>query len=673
MKKIDIRKSLDDKVRSAEWTDSDTWKVLDRIRKTASVSASRRFTAFLPAAAALVLVLCIGAALLLRAGTPDQIRDPLRPIETALSPSSGPYEESIRLYLREEYPEVADKLVPLELSTEKDGIRVTLHSALVNGKAAYILFSAQDLEGDRVTPDMRFSLGLTDDAGDCWRISGSWSPAYVPEEHKAAFFAECKADGPVRPGEHTVSLNLENLRFYEGEEADLLPLLKQYAPADGKGIAEVNVPLYRTASLAGIGWADGLLHVQIDAGDYKSVNLFSAQFGCRVAGTDQDGSGLGESRYKTLEWGGLAESGHPLQVDYISEVSPEERDSLTELTVVFREVSDVAEGIWEIAFPVTPVPGGETPETASEDALSCEEAVRLKLEERWPGIMDQLKPVNLSCEDQGVRMEILSGLIRGNESWIVWSLEDLEGGQLDETNFNIMHEWDTVGPIESESDASLYWNSEEHKAVYLWHRTYTSLNEPVDGCYTYYMDQLYHHEAETFDLKPLLKEYAESVEGIRPPDHAMAFNGYYGERAPDGLKFLDYTCPLDIPLTERGKLLLTGIGWIDGKLHVQIHEAEPSFCKIDENRFSRYDSVNVVNYSYNGYDFDKVYRNSPFTWEDPDNPWDRWLEFILDSSPDDVRLMSLKAEMGFTTATATGNWEIRVPVSMIREEAGTAD
>ena len=93
-------------------------------------------------------------------------------------------------------------------------------------------------------------------------------------------------------------VNLENLRFYEGEEADLLPLLKQYAPADGKGIAEVNVPLYRTASLAGIGWADGLLHVQIDAGDYKSVNLFSAQFGCRVAGTDQDGSGLGESRYK---------------------------------------------------------------------------------------------------------------------------------------------------------------------------------------------------------------------------------------------------------------------------------------------------------------------------------------------------------------------------------------
>ena len=83
--------------------------------------------------------------------------------------------------------------------------------------------------------------------------------------------------------------------------------------------------------------------------------------------------------------------------------------------------------------------------------------------------------------------------------------------------------------------------------------------------------------------------------------------------------------------------------------------------------------MNVVNYSYNGYDFDKVYRNSPFTWEDPDNPWDRWLEFILDSSPDDVRLMSLKAKMGFTTATATGNWEIRVPVSMIREEAGTAD
>ena len=669
MKKIDIRKSLDDKVRSAEWTDSDTWKVLDRIRKTASATAPRRFTAFLPAAAALVLVLCVGIALLLRPGVPDQIRDPLRPIETALSPSSGAYEESIRRKLREEYPDIADRLIPLELSTEKDGIRITLHSALVNSEVAYILFSAEDLEGDRVNPDMWFSLGLADDAGDSWSLSGSLSPAYVPEEHKAAFFAECTADGPVRPGKHTASLSIETLRFYESEEADLLPLLKQYAPADGEGIAEVNVPLYRTASLAGIGWADGLLHVKIDAGDYKSVNLFSTQFSCRAAGTDRDG----ENRYRTMEWGGLAESGHPLSVDFISEVSPEEKDSVTELTAVFREVTDVSEGTWEILFPVTPVPGGEAPEAAEEAALSCEETVRLKLEERWPGITDRLKPVNLVCEDQGIRMEILSGLIRGNESWIVWSLEDLEGSRLDETNFNVMHEWDTVGPIESASDVPLYWNGEEHKAVYLWHRTYTSVNEPEDGCYTYYMHQLYHHEEETFDLKPLLKEYAESVEGVLPPDHATAYNGYWGEKAPEGVKFLDYTHPLDIPLTERGKLLLTGIGWIDGKLHVQVHEAEPSFCEISEQRFSRYNSVNVFNYSYNGFYFDKVYRSSPFTWEDPDNPWDRWQEFILDSSPDDVKLMSLTAKMGFTTVTVTGNWEIPVPVSVIREEAGTEE
>ena len=670
MKKIDIRKSLDEKVRSVEWTDSDAWKVLDRIRKASRVSAGRRFTALLPAVAALALVLCVGLALLLRPGAPDQIRDPLRPIETALSASSGAFEDSIRQVLREEYPDVADKLIPMNLSTEKDGIRITLHSARVEGNEAYVLFSVQDLEGDRVNPDMRFSLALTDDAGAAWNISSHISPGYSPEEHKAMFFAHCLVQTPVSPGVHTASLSIKTLRFCENTQVDLLPLLEQYAPANGEGIAEVNVPLYKTASLTGIGWSGGQLHVQIDAGDYKSVNLFSTQFGCRVTVTDEDGSGRAEDRYRTPEWTSMSERGYPLQADYISDVSPEERGSLTELVAVFREVTEVAEGTWEILFPAVPGIGGKAVDKA---ALSCEEAVRLEMEKIYPGIMDELRPVNLSCEDQGIRMEIISGLIRGNESWVIWSLEDREGGRLDQTNFNIMHEWDTVGPLAAESDFPLYWNGEEHKAVYLWHRTYSAVNEPEDGCYTYYMNQLYHHEAETVNLKPLLKEYAETAEGICPPDHTMAFYGYYGQPVPQELKILDYTHPLDIPLTDRGRVLLTGIGWIDGQLHVQVHEAEPSFCEIGENQYSRHNSVNVVNTSYMGFNFDQFYGQSPFAWEDPDNPWDRWQEFVFDSAPDDEKLMTLTAELGFTTVTVTGDWEVRVPVSLIREESGAAD
>ncbi len=48
-------------------------------------------------------------------------------------------------------------------------------------------------------------------------------------------------------------------------------------------------------------------------------------------------------------------------------------------------------------------------------------------------IAESLKPVNLSCEDNGIRMEVISAKKEGQKAHIYISMQDLEGDRIDET------------------------------------------------------------------------------------------------------------------------------------------------------------------------------------------------------------------------------------------------
>ena len=55
--------------------------------------------------------------------------------------------------------ELAGKLVPLNLSCENDGIRLELLAAAVTERETLIIYSMQDLEGDRIQRNSSFRLG----------------------------------------------------------------------------------------------------------------------------------------------------------------------------------------------------------------------------------------------------------------------------------------------------------------------------------------------------------------------------------------------------------------------------------------------------------------------------------------------------------------------------------
>ena len=67
-------------------------------------------------------------------------------------------------------------------------------------------------------------------------------------------------------------------------------------------------------------------------------------------------------------------------------------------------------------------------------AGATSETVNGWLYQQWPRLATLLMPVNMSCEDQGIRMEVISAVAEGNEVLINYSMQDLEGNRIDENS-----------------------------------------------------------------------------------------------------------------------------------------------------------------------------------------------------------------------------------------------
>lgn len=310
---------------------------------------------------------------------------------------------------------------------------------------------------------------------------------------------------------------------------------------------------------------------------------------------------------------------------------------------------------------------GETAEAAQHPDVA---AAISSLREEHPEIAEELRPVNLECTKQGIRVEIVSALVKGRSSWILWTMQDLEGDRINETSASIFNHPNNIGEASDYIYCYKAYNAEEKRLTVLEEIRYDTMNEPEDGLYLLEADDVYIYEDETVDLKPLLERYRNTAEGIDPPADAWPYhNGIQGDLVPQDLKVLDFENPVNVRLGGKGNLLLTGIGWINGELHVQIHEADPAFCETHDDGISliRRNSVAISNRSGEGEPFGYS-GDSPYAWNGSGGRWDEWLEFVLGSAPEDEETMTLTAELSYATRTVRDTWEFRIPVSAIRAE-----
>ena len=189
-----------------------------------------------------------------------------------------------------------------------------------------------------------------------------------------------------------------------------------------------------------------------------------------------------------------------------------------------------------------------------------------------PSLAQMLKPVQLSCEDQEIKMEILSAAVYENEAAIYVSLQDLtDQNRIDETtdlfdSYHINRAFDS-----SASCSRVSFDEETGIATFLINISQWNDQEIGGDKITFYFTEFLSNkskfEGELTELD--LNSVAEANETQKPE----SFRGGGGKELDYESRFdLKYLVPVDGGiLSPIDGVTVTNVGFVDGKLHIQLY------------------------------------------------------------------------------------------------------
>ena len=270
-----------------------------------------------------------------------------------------------------------------------------------------------------------------------------------------------------------------------------------------------------------------------------------------------------------------------------------------------------------------------------------------------PSLAQMLKPVQLSCEDNGIKMEVLSAAVYENEAAIYISLQDLtDQNRIDETtdlfdSYRINRGFDS-----SASCSRVSFNEETGIATFLINISQWNDQEIGGDKITFYFTEFLSNkskfEGELTELD--LNSVTEAKETQLPE----SFRG-------GGGKELDYESRFDLKylVSVDGGLLspvdgvtVTNIGFVDGKLHVQLYfEDILSYDNHGYIKMCDKDGNQAESYHFSFWDDKKV---------------GSYEEIIYDISPEDIENYTAYGYFVTCKNLTEGYWQVTFPLENIK-------
>lgn len=267
------------------------------------------------------------------------------------------------------------------------------------------------------------------------------------------------------------------------------------------------------------------------------------------------------------------------------------------------------------------------------------------------------RPVQRSCEDNGVRMEVLSAYIHENTAEIYISMRDLSGVGLDATT-DLFDSYQIHAPFDSEGICTLSSYDPDTKTATFLITIRQRIGQRIAG------DKL------TFSVRKLLFNKQSTIGVVENVDLAsMDINTQTQIVRPRGVSAIDFAVKSDahkdyIVLKPDGAIAspadgvaLTGIGYVDGRLHIQVYYA---------------DILNTDNhgevYLFNSSTGARIAANGSIAFFD-DSKNGSYEDYIFtDVSPETLGDYVLYGD--FTTASPAleGNWSVTFPLENTESE-----
>ena len=288
-----------------------------------------------------------------------------------------------------------------------------------------------------------------------------------------------------------------------------------------------------------------------------------------------------------------------------------------------------------------------------------EDIINEGLEAQWPGITKELIPVNLSCEKQGLRFEVISAVVKRHEAYYVWSIQDLESDRINSENQNSYgFITDNFRAGASLDGIGLLYEDTEHRYTFGTKRIYDKELPSGDGTFTLGINELPVQHRILADLAPYREKYGKTEKGKELPKLLQNYSRFDRDEWQENGMVLDDTHPLEIKLDED--IFLTGIGWINGELHARIH--------FKDNR-EIFTESGLNDLRFNSFLCCGVREIATLEWDDTDDGIPDWVEYVLEISPEDAdRMGGFEVELITLTEYVEDTWEVEVPLRLVRED-----
>lgn len=297
----------------------------------------------------------------------------------------------------------------------------------------------------------------------------------------------------------------------------------------------------------------------------------------------------------------------------------------------------------------------------AKPAAKIDDWIMKELEEWFPDIAGDMKPLNLVSENEYAKVELVCGLIRGQDGWFVFALDDPEGTWSRQKNTYMDLGTHLRGLSYNDLLTHIFdKNPEEHKALQLWHFQFGWKVPGPDSTLTIVADNPEMEVYERMDIPASLVDSAEITEGVDLPDH-ITDRIKTGSTSPAKTeKVLDYNNPLDVSLTKD--IRLTGIGVIDNQLHVQLHHLGESRIDAGMGSYPAW-SAELFCHVEDGV-------RDPFVlgWDDTEDGDSDWMEFVFNCTPEELSPAPFFAEFMQASTPMPGEWHFDVPVSSVLAE-----
>lgn len=269
-----------------------------------------------------------------------------------------------------------------------------------------------------------------------------------------------------------------------------------------------------------------------------------------------------------------------------------------------------------------------------------------------PSVAQFFMPVQKSDEDNGIKMEVLSAYIHDNAAEIYITMQDLTGERIDGTT-DLYDSYSINRPFSSCATCKLVDYNEETKTATFFILIEEWGNKDITG------DKI------TFTVKEFLS-HKNAYEDIAVPvdlsavttalkTQAVSTIGGGGIMSDNSMFDNDVKALVPVEPMEELKvdgIDLTGVGYIDGKLHVQMAVTN-RLANDNHGFFYLKDSDGTI-----------VESDYSFYFIDENDQQERvdYCEYVFDVSKEDLSKYTLFGDFVTTSMRTQGNWKVTFPL-----------